>query len=257
MYTAATTNDSDRSIAQRLRRFDTRITVFFAILVLLYCERSVQAQVVAIALEPTLASFESHPENNVQQTADDSVVDKAERSEQSEVKTAVGRKVDSSSKTQSYIPRQRPIGEVNIDSRPKPKNGNNALPEDIVDVATTSGTVYAATSDQMQEELFYPKSRNHDELFAYQPLYFEEVNLERYGRTCGCLQPVASGVRFFTTIPMLPYAMTVSHPRTAYTRKWPYAAGWGAPRVREFEPIELKPSLVQAGAVTGLVFLLP
>jgi hypothetical protein len=49
--------------------------------------------------------------------------------------------------------------------------------------------------------------------FAYHPLYFEDINLERCGRTCGlCLQPVLSGVHFFGTVAILPYKMLVSPP---------------------------------------------
>jgi hypothetical protein len=246
MHIATTINHSDALIVPGLRQLVTPLALIFATLHLLFFDSSAHAQVVEYALEPTFASFESSTKINVEHA-----------SEQSDKMESVGRKAGAKTNAQSYIPPQRPIGQVNIDSRPKPKNGNNALPENIVDAATQTAAVHASTSDQMQGELYYPKSRNHDEIFAYQPLYFEEVNLERYGRTCGHLQPVASSLRFFATIPMLPYAMTVSHPCTAYTQKWPYGAGWGAPKVREFEPVQLKPSLVQVGAITGLVFVLP
>ena len=39
----------------------------------------------------------------------------------------------------------------------------------------------------------------------HQPLYFEEVNAERHGYTCGkCWQPFVSTAHFFATIPALP-----------------------------------------------------
>ena len=55
--------------------------------------------------------------------------------------------------------------------------------------------------------------------FYHNPLYFEEINLERYGYQCGdrscccscgresCLQPAASAFHFFGTLPVLPYCM--------------------------------------------------
>jgi hypothetical protein len=48
---------------------------------------------------------------------------------------------------------------------------------------------------------------------CYRPLYFEEINLERYGYGC-CqpLQPFASAAHFFGTIPALPYCMAVDCP---------------------------------------------
>jgi hypothetical protein len=49
--------------------------------------------------------------------------------------------------------------------------------------------------------------------FAYHPLYFEDMNLERCGLSCGCwVQPVVSGVHFFGTVAILPYKMLVAPP---------------------------------------------
>ena len=49
--------------------------------------------------------------------------------------------------------------------------------------------------------------------FCHQPLYFEEINLERYGYQCDCcLQPAASAFHFFGTIPVLPYCMVAECP---------------------------------------------
>ncbi len=48
---------------------------------------------------------------------------------------------------------------------------------------------------------------------AHHPLYFEDMNLERCGLSCGCcLQPVVSGLQFFGTVALLPYKMLVSPP---------------------------------------------
>ena len=45
------------------------------------------------------------------------------------------------------------------------------------------------------------------------PRYFEDRMLERHGhQTLGKLQPLASGARFFVTIPLLPYLTAVSEP---------------------------------------------
>jgi hypothetical protein len=49
--------------------------------------------------------------------------------------------------------------------------------------------------------------------FAYNPIYFEDMNLERCGRSCGCcVQPFVSGIQFFGTVAILPYKMLVSPP---------------------------------------------
>ncbi len=159
---------------------------------------------------------------------------------------------------QNYLPPQRPIGQVNIDVRPKPKGESNVVPDDLAQGALGEvPVVLAASSDEMLDDSLFVRRRNRDELFAYQPLYFEEVNLERYGRSCGPLQPAISGVRFFGTVASMPYAMAVHHPNQAYTFRWPYEAGWGAPKVKELGPLKAKPALVQAGVVTGLFFVVP
>ena len=256
MDVAAVNDKSAASVSRCTRQLSSASTLLFAIAFSCAFDSQARSQVVEAALEPTLASHESpSPSNPIQQQIDSNRVE-AEPSKQDK-KEEPNRKSEVKKKVQSFIPPQRPIGQVSIDLRPKPKNGSTVIPENLTDSATPTAEVYASTSEEMQGELFYTKSRNHDELFAYQPLYFEEVNLERYGRTCGHLQPAVSGLRFFATIPLLPYAMTANHPSTTYTRKWPYEAGWGAPRVKELEPLQLKPSLVQAGALTGLVFVLP
>ena len=49
---------------------------------------------------------------------------------------------------------------------------------------------------------------------CHRPLYFEEVNLERYGYTVSpLLQPAISGAHFFLTIPTLPYKMVAQPPK--------------------------------------------
>jgi len=50
-------------------------------------------------------------------------------------------------------------------------------------------------------------------VFYHKPLYFEQPNLERYGQgTYRCLQPAASSIHFFGTIPLLPYKILTQHP---------------------------------------------
>lgn len=50
-------------------------------------------------------------------------------------------------------------------------------------------------------------------VFYHKPLYFEQPNLERYGQgTYRFLQPAASSIHFFGTIPLLPYKALTQHP---------------------------------------------
>lgn len=49
--------------------------------------------------------------------------------------------------------------------------------------------------------------------FCYQPLYFEEVGVERYGHSWGMLQPAVSAVHFYGRIPLMPIMLVRQPPR--------------------------------------------
>jgi len=94
--------------------------------------------------------------------------------------------------------------------------------------------------------------------FFHNPLYFEQVNLERYGQgTHSCLQPAASGVQFFATIPILPYKIggqewcervyTLGHRRPG--NRNPYQV--------HYHPFSWTGVTYQAAATTGVVFIVP
>ena len=91
---------------------------------------------------------------------------------------------------------------------------------------------------------------------AHYPLYFEEINLERYGYNYGHLQPLVSAAHFFATIPLLPYEMTV-HP----CHEEIYSLGYyrpGDPADRQRRRIELRADAgaVETGFVIGTILLL-
>jgi hypothetical protein len=93
--------------------------------------------------------------------------------------------------------------------------------------------------------------------FCHQPLYFEEVNVERYGHNAGCLQPAFSAAHFFVTIPMLPYKMGMDHPCDCV-----YTLGHSRPGdCNAWERHDLRWSwggaVAQGAAVTGIIFAMP
>jgi hypothetical protein len=93
---------------------------------------------------------------------------------------------------------------------------------------------------------------------AYQPLYFEEINLERHGYGLGYLcQPVVSGAHFFGTVPCLPYLMAVNPPGECIYTLGHYRPGSCPPWQRHWPPASAVGTLSEAGVVTGLVFLIP
>jgi hypothetical protein len=91
----------------------------------------------------------------------------------------------------------------------------------------------------------------------HQPLYFEDINLERYGYSFGVAQPFVSAVRFFSRIPLLPYAMTVHPPWKAEYALGYWRPGSPAPYVHQVPPPSAHGALVEAAVVTGLFFVIP
>ena len=93
---------------------------------------------------------------------------------------------------------------------------------------------------------------------CHKPLYFEDVQLERYGHTsCPILQPAISRVRFWLTIPVLPYFMGVNPPNECVYELGYYRPGSCAPHMLNPLPLSLRGSLMQAGAVVGAAYLIP
>ncbi|WP_037229359.1 hypothetical protein [Rhodopirellula baltica] len=90
------------------------------------------------------------------------------------------------------------------------------------------------------------------------PLYFEDRMLERHGHErWGCMQPIAAGARFFTTIPMLPYLATIQEPCDIVYSKGYYRAGSSAPCVMQRPPLERRAVVVEAAAIAGGIIALP
>jgi hypothetical protein len=92
----------------------------------------------------------------------------------------------------------------------------------------------------------------------HRPLYFEEVNAERYGYSiCPVLQPAVSGAQFFTTVPILPYKMSVQRPRECVYVLGHYRPGSVVPYQFQRLPVDAKAGVVEAGVITGLIFAIP
>ena len=92
----------------------------------------------------------------------------------------------------------------------------------------------------------------------HKPLYFEEVNLERYGHTAGpWLQPVVSSAHFFANIAVMPYKMGVHLPGECQYALGYYRPGNCAPWITPPIPLSLRGALFQAGAVSGTAWVIP
>jgi hypothetical protein len=93
---------------------------------------------------------------------------------------------------------------------------------------------------------------------CHKPLYFQQVNLERYGHTAGpWLQPVVSSAHFFANIAVLPYKMGVHAPGECQYALGYYRPGNCAPWIVPPVPISARGAISQAAFMTGSFWLIP
>lgn len=92
---------------------------------------------------------------------------------------------------------------------------------------------------------------------CHKPLYFEQVNFERYGHTWGPLMdPVLSGAHFFTSFVFLPYKMGIEPPQECIYPLGYYRPNSCAPYMLFPIPLSWRGALFEAGAVTGVIWML-
>ncbi len=93
---------------------------------------------------------------------------------------------------------------------------------------------------------------------CHKPLYFEQVQLERYGHSWGpYIQPLVSGAHFFATVPILPYKMGLKTPNECVYSLGYYRPGSCAPYMIDPVPFTWRAALFEAGAVVGVAAAIP
>ncbi|NOZ40156.1 MAG: hypothetical protein GXP24_08015 [Planctomycetes bacterium] len=93
---------------------------------------------------------------------------------------------------------------------------------------------------------------------CHKPLYFEQVQLERYGHSWGpYVQPIMSGAHFFGTIPVLPYKMGIRTPNECVYTLGYYRPGSCAPYMIDPIPFTWRAALFEGGVATGISFVIP
>ena len=148
-------------------------------------------------------------------------------------------------------PPMKSISTVQLDLRPV----EGALPEDF-------GAMYFERQGALPG-LVRPEQRRdtvvtwHAPAMYHFPLYFEEINLERYGYGRGHLQPALSGAHFFGRIPALPYMLTARHCREKMYVLGHALPGSPFPRMCYFPRFRTKAAAAEAATAVGLVFLIP
>jgi hypothetical protein len=93
---------------------------------------------------------------------------------------------------------------------------------------------------------------------CHKPLYFEEVQLERYGHELGpVLQPLVSSAHFFGNIAVLPYKMGIHPAHECQYALGYYRPGDCAPYMLPPVPISLRGAAAQAAVVVGGAAIIP
>jgi hypothetical protein len=93
---------------------------------------------------------------------------------------------------------------------------------------------------------------------CHKPLYFEDIQLERYGHALGpWVQPFASGVHFFLTLPILPYKMGLELPDECMYTLGYYRPGDCAPYMLDPIPLSIRAGLFEAGAWVAGAAIIP
>lgn len=93
---------------------------------------------------------------------------------------------------------------------------------------------------------------------CHNPLYFQDVNLERYGHTHGPLaEPLIQSAHFFGSVLVLPYKMGVHHPKECIYALGYYRPGNCAPWIIPPVPISARGILNQAAVMTAGTLLIP
>jgi hypothetical protein len=93
---------------------------------------------------------------------------------------------------------------------------------------------------------------------CHKPLYFEDVQLERYGHMSGpWLQPFASAANFFCTFPILPYKMGLELPNECVYTLGYYRPGDCAPYLFDPFPISVRGFFFETTAWVGACAMFP
>ncbi len=166
--------------------------------------------------------------------------------------TPPGRPLGPAPSLESTDPGIKPIGEVGINILAPP----GEMPTDLAApyIARAGVILPPATEnrDWMDYSYYWMATA-----YCHQPLYFEEVNVERYGfRYRYGLQPLVSCAHFFATIPLLPYKMVVHPPSECQYTLGYYRPGDPALRQRERIHIQADAGAAEVGTVIGMILLI-
>jgi hypothetical protein len=93
---------------------------------------------------------------------------------------------------------------------------------------------------------------------CHKPLYFEDVQLERYGHTAGPFrQPILSGAHFVISLASLPYQMAINPPTECQYALGYYRPGDCAPWMIQPIPLSLRGAAAEIAVALGMIYIIP
>jgi hypothetical protein len=93
--------------------------------------------------------------------------------------------------------------------------------------------------------------------FCHRPLYFEDENLERHGRSFGLVQPAVSAGHFAGRVVAWPYLAGAVPPHECIYTLGRERPGSCAPYRLYRPPVSVHGAIYEAAAITGLSFVVP
>jgi len=123
------------------------------------------------------------------------------------------------------------------------------FPEDTELVAAGQG--YAPRAFPPMATLYVPQ------IMCYNPVYFEDLNVERYGWDAGVFQPFLSFGKFYCDLAILPYNMGAQHPLSCEFNAGYFLPGDPVPYYKYVPECSVKGAVTQAAVVIGGIAIFP
>ncbi|MEZ6129615.1 MAG: hypothetical protein R3C59_13110 [Planctomycetaceae bacterium] len=102
-----------------------------------------------------------------------------------------------------------------------------------------------------------PSPRRICHPIQYNPLYFEDPNMERCGIGHGCLTEVVSAARFFGRVPLLPYLVGSNCPQSGVASLGDCPSCHAFGHDAYLAPLNVQGVAFQAACTVGVIFLIP
>ncbi len=148
------------------------------------------------------------------------------------------------------------LGDLSVPNISLDNIGTGNVPDDVTADRMPSPIPLPLASDRgvylYQSKLWVPGG------FCHQPLYFEDIMLERHGhQRLPYLQPFVSAAKFYGTIPLAPYKWTLQQPLEDRHTLGSFRPGTPAPVVRQRLPYDKTAIRNQIGASAAAAVAIP